>query len=62
MPKETRVVSVRVPVGLPEKVKAATGLPFSQAVVVMFEGFIKSQQRKDDEAKALVAASREEPK
>ncbi len=47
VPKATRCVSVRVPVGLPEKVKAVTGMPFSRAVTTMFEAFIAAQENKD---------------
>lgn len=57
MPKPTRVVSIRVPLGLPEKVKAVTGMPFSRAVITMFEAFIAAQESRSPAPKSTIQLS-----
>lgn len=44
--EETRPVSIRVPITMPDKMRALTGLSFSQAVVQLVGAFIAAQEGK----------------
>lgn len=44
MKEPTRPVSIRVPESMPDKIRAITGMTFSQAVVNMLEAFIHASK------------------
>jgi hypothetical protein len=56
MARETKPVSIRVPLGLPEKVRAITGLPFSTAVAQIMEAFVAAH---DSPRKTLPSSNHE---